>query len=340
MVNHWADFLGKSTISDFMQSTQIRVVYSESSSLEDLEAKLADGVSYDTITPSHVLAGSLLKQGALVKVDKAAIPNLKNIDPSVWKKLEHVDPGNDYLVPFSFTGIVIGINEALVRKTLGEEIPSNKIELLFNPTYAAKLKSCGISMLDYPTEAFSLALSYLGRNPLSTSPRHQEMAYHALQVLRPNVTQFSNDAYLMDLAEGRICVATGFSSDLLIAKSIGANQLPPIKISVTQIPDRSPGYFTVLAIPKSAQHPAQAMKWINHLLDAKQSATLTNDVNIATGNLAATPYLHADAKRDPLRTLSTETYRKFYLPEEIPFEIREQQKTLWGQLKHQAVPAK
>ena len=60
--------------------------------------------------------------------------------------METVDPGNEYAVPY-FWGInTLAINKQQVQKALGtDKLPENEWDLVFNPEYTQKLKSCGIS---------------------------------------------------------------------------------------------------------------------------------------------------------------------------------------------------
>ena len=72
-------------------------------------------------------------------------------------KLGTVDPGNAYLVPWAWSFTTVGINKAKVAKALGKKpMPDNAWDSVFNPTYTAKLKSCGIAYLDSPTEVLPL----------------------------------------------------------------------------------------------------------------------------------------------------------------------------------------
>ena len=76
-------------------------------------------------------------------------------------KLASVDAGNDYLVPWAWSYTSVGINKGKVAKALGSTpMPENAWDLVFNPAYTAKLKSCGIAYLDSPTEVIPPAMHY------------------------------------------------------------------------------------------------------------------------------------------------------------------------------------
>lgn len=334
-VNHWDEFLAEGTTEEFTKATGTKVDFTTSHSMEELAEKIDQGKSgYDTITPSHALASTMIKKGQLLKLDKKLLPNLKNLDPAILKRLEAADPGNQYLIPFSFTGIILGYNQTAIQARLGEEMPSNKLELLFNPHYSERLKDCGINLLDFPSEAFSMALAYIGKNPLSVKDRDQISASKVLNVARPNIRSFDSDVYIKNLADGEICLTTGFTSDIILAQDLAKKANRPYVINYSIVPDQSPASFTVLAIPRDAEHAEAALEWINYLLDAQVSAKQTVANSIATGNQAATKLLPIEVQRNPLLVISSSTYRKFYMPVEIPAETLSLQERLWQELKN------
>ena len=51
-----------------------------------------------------------------------------------------------------------------------DKLPENEWDLVFNPEYTQKLKSCGISYFDSAIEQIPLALHYLGKDPNSENP--------------------------------------------------------------------------------------------------------------------------------------------------------------------------
>src|ERR1700732_1316542 len=90
------------------------------------------------------MAGELAA-GALRALDKAKLPNLKNLDPSMLALAAQADPGNAHGAPYLWSVTGIGYDEALVDKALGEGTgsPRDTLALLFDPELAKKLASCG-----------------------------------------------------------------------------------------------------------------------------------------------------------------------------------------------------
>ena len=116
-----------------------------------------------------MFAKAQIEAGLLRKLDKEQIANYKNLDPAIMAKLGKVDPNNEYLVPWGWSYVTVAINKDAVEKALaGTAMPDNAWDLVFNPSYTSKLKSCGIAYLDTPSEILPSAMRYIGKPPYST----------------------------------------------------------------------------------------------------------------------------------------------------------------------------
>ena len=93
-VYNWTDYIDPAVLDRFTKETGIKVRYDVYDSLETLEGKLLAGRSgYDVVVPtSEPTFSRLIKAGALQPLDKAKIPNLKNLDPALMKRVETSRP--------------------------------------------------------------------------------------------------------------------------------------------------------------------------------------------------------------------------------------------------------
>ena len=134
------------------------------------------------------------------------------------KMLASADPGNQYTVPWSWGTDGIGYNATKVTQILGKDAPYDSWELLFDPQYLSKLKSCGVSVLDSAEDAFWVGLIYLHKDPNSTNPADYQAVYQLFKTIRPYITQFNSSGYINDLANNDVCIALAWSGDVGIAK--------------------------------------------------------------------------------------------------------------------------
>src|SRR5271163_3089297 len=112
-VYNWSDYIAPDTIANFAKETGIAVTYDVYDGNEVLEAKLLAGQSgYDIVVPSaSPFMARAITAGAFRPLDKAKLPNLKNLDPAMLALAATADPGNAHGVPYLWSVTGIGYNE-------------------------------------------------------------------------------------------------------------------------------------------------------------------------------------------------------------------------------------
>lgn len=287
-IYNWPDYITQDMVANFEKETGIKVNYQTFENNEALQAKLIAGNSgYDLVVPGAVFAKSQIEAGLLRPLDKAKIPNLANLDPAIMAKLDKVDPGNTHLIPWAWSFTTVGINKVKVAKALGNTpMPENAWDLVFNPSYTSKLKSCGIAYLDSPTEIMPPALHYIGKDAYSADAADHKAAGEMLGKVRKDIRLFSS-TMIDDLAGGKACVALGWAGDINIASSRAVENKSGQEIEALLPKTGGLLFFDNLAVPKDAQHPNNAMAFINYFLKPEVSASLTNELSYATANKAS-----------------------------------------------------
>ena len=287
-IYNWPDYITEDMVSNFEKESGIKVNYQTFENNEVLQAKLIAGNSgYDIVVPGAVFAKSQIEAGLLQPLDKSKIPNLANLDSAIMAKLDSVDPGNNHLVPWAWSFTTVGINKTKVSQVLGDTpMPDNAWDLVFNPTYTSKLKSCGIAYLDSPTEVMPPALHYLGKDAYSSNTADHEAAGEMLALVRQDIRLFSS-TLIDDLAGGKACVVLGWAGDINIARSRAIENQTGDEIEALLPKSGGLLFFDNLAVPKDAKHPNNAMAFINYFLQPEVSASLTNELSYPTANKAS-----------------------------------------------------
>ena len=331
----WSDYVDPATLDAFKQENKIDVRYDNYDSNETLEAKVLTGKSgYDLVGPSIANVARQIKAGAYQPVDKNLIPNYKDIDPELLKLMDQVDPGNKYAVPY-FWGInTIGINKEQVLKALGtDKLPDNAWDLVFNPEYTSKLKSCGISFFDSPTEQYPLVLKYMGKDPNSDKAEDLQAANDTLKKVRGDVKRFSSSGYIDDMARGDLCIAIGYGGDLNIAKKRATEAKNGVNLEVLT-PKTGVGiWIDSFMIPKDAANVANAHKYINYTLDAKVAAKNGDFVTYAPASKPARDLMDKTYSQDLSIFPSDEVKANSFVVLPKPPEAIKLQTRLWQQLK-------
>ncbi|MBV7536692.1 polyamine ABC transporter substrate-binding protein [Duganella sp. sic0402] len=323
-IYNWSDYIAEDTVKNFEKETGIKVRYDLFDNNEILNSKLVAGKSgYDIVVPTAQWARLQIDAKQLRKLDKSKLPNLKNLDPAIQAKLANIDPGNDYLVDWMWGYTTVGINVNKVKAALGGmPMPDNAWELIFNPKYASKLKSCGVSFLDSPSEVLPAALIYAGKPAYSKSAADYTEAGKVLQAIRPYVTLFSSSGYINDLANGAVCVALGWSGDINIARQRAVDAKNGNVIEVLVPKTTAALVFDTMAIPADAPHPNNAHLWINYIMRPEVHASLTNKVFYANPNAASVKHVRKDIANNKTVFLSEEDKKRMTPPEAVPADIR------------------
>jgi putrescine transport system substrate-binding protein len=298
-VYNWSDYIDPQVLKDFEKQYGIKVNYDVFDKNEVLETKLLTGnTGFDVVVPSAPFLELEIQAGALEKLDKSAIPNLKYLDPVVQGGEAQYDPGNQYAADYMWITSGLGYNQQAVQARL-PGAPVDSWRLLYDPALVSKLKDCGVTVLDEPTEVIGTALLYLGKNPNSESPDDLAAAMKVLMAIRPYVRYVNSSRYIDDLANNEICLALGWSGDVKQAE-VRAQQAGRTYTIAYSIPkEGAVENFDVLAIPANAPHAHNANLFINYLLDPQVAARNSNLVKYANGDLASRPYLDKSVLNDP-----------------------------------------
>jgi putrescine transport system substrate-binding protein len=300
-VYNWSDYIAPDTIANFEKATGISVTYDVYDGNEVLEAKLLAGHSgYDIVVPSaSPFMARQIRAGAYRPLDKSRLPNLKNLDPQLLALAATADPGNAHGVPYLWSVTGIGFNLALVERALGDTAPRDTLALLFDPGLAAKLAPCGIALLDTPQEVVPAALAYLGRDPRSRDPGDLNRAIALLDRVRPYVRKFHSSQYINDLATGDICVALGYSGDVIQARNRAREAESPVEIGFRVPREGAQMAIDMLGIPADAPHPDNAHAFIDYIMRPEVIAAISNAVSYPNPNLAATALVDPEIRNDP-----------------------------------------
>jgi putrescine transport system substrate-binding protein len=334
-IYNWSNYIAADTVKNFEKETGIKVRYDVFDTNEVLHAKLVAGhTGYDVVVPSEVWANVQIQSGLLKTLDKSKLPNLANMDPLIQQAVAKIDPSNAHLVTWLWGYTTVGINVKKVKAALGDlAMPANVWDLVFDPRYMAKLKSCGVSFMDSPSEIFAPALQYLGKDPYSNSQADYQAALKMLKAVRPNITLFSSSGYINDMANGGICVALGWSGDINIARRRALDAKNGVEIEAL-IPSAGPiMFFDTMAIPADAPHPQNALLWMNYIMRPEVHASITNAVFYANPNIASTRYVDKNIIENKTIFLSDADKKRLVAPLPVTTATRRFMARMYTQFK-------
>jgi spermidine/putrescine transport system substrate-binding protein len=297
---NWADYVAKTTIPGFEKQTGIQVTQDYFSSNEELLAKLrAGGTGYDVIVPSDYMVAVMIKSDVLQPLDKSKIPNFKNIGED-FRGLPY-DQDNEYSVPYQWgtTGILYN------KKEIGQ------LEDNWEPMWSTEF-SGEIGMLNDERETPGAALYKLGYSVNATEDEQLAEAEAQLKKQKPLLRGYFDSTQNRPLVlNGDLLLGHVFSGDAFLALSQDddLDYIIP-KPAATRWTDN-------MAIPAGAEHPGNAHKFINYILDAKVGAALSNYTYFNTPNEAALPMIDEALKNLPGYQLGPEEFDRLEVIEDV-----------------------
>ncbi|SLN37719.1 Putrescine-binding periplasmic protein precursor [Pseudoruegeria aquimaris] len=333
-VYNWSDYIDESLLTKFEKETGIKLIYDVFDSNEVLETKLLAGsTGYDVVVPSGTFLQRQITAGVFQPLDFSKLPNAVNLWDVIKERTAKYDPGNKYSINYMWGTTGLGINAEKVAEVLGEDAPVDSLALIFDPANMEKLKSCGVHILDAPVEVIPAALAYLGEDPDSQDPDVIAKTEPVLTAMAPNVLKFHSSEYISALANGDICVAFGWSGDILQARDRADEADNGVTIEYYAPKEGALMWFDQMAIPADAPNPDGAHKFLNFIMDAENMAAASNYVYYANGNKASQEFLEEDVIGDVAIYPDEETLKNLYTTSPYGPKVQRVVTRLWTKVK-------
>jgi putrescine transport system substrate-binding protein len=298
-VYNWTDYIAPDIVPAFEKEYGIKVNYDFYDSNDVLQTKLLTGhTGYDIVVPTGSFAAGQIKAGVFRKLDKGLLPNLRYVDPDLARRMDPLDPGLEHSVNYFWGTDGVGYNAAQVKAAM-PGAPVDSFRMLYDPEVVRHFKNCGVMLIDEPREIVATVLLYLGRDGTSEKPEDLAAAEKVLMAIRPYVRYIDNERYLNDLANGEICLALGWSNDILTAAARARESANGTVIRYNIPKEGAVMFIDMMGIPADSPHPKNAHLFIDYLLRPEVSARNSSFVHAATSNAAAYPLVDPAVYNDP-----------------------------------------
>jgi putrescine transport system substrate-binding protein len=333
-VYNWTDYIDPSALEAFTAETGIKVRYDVYDSLETLEARMLTGRSgYDIIVPtSEPTFSRLIRAKALQEIDRARVPNWKNLDPAMMRQVESSDPGNRFGAIYLWGTVGLGVLPAKI-KALAPDAPMDGWELLLKPENARRLKSCGITIMDSAIDVIPSVLHYLGKRPDSTDAADLAAVEKTLMAIRPHIRTFASSGAVEALAAGTTCLAMTYSGDVIQASARAVEAKRGVVVSYIAPKQGVQVAFDMLAIPADAPNKDAALAFIDFMLRPAVMAGITNVTRypnaVPASRASIRPELLADTNVFPTEAQMA----GFFTPSAVPQAAERARTRMWARFK-------
>jgi len=299
-------------VAKFEEETGVKIVQTFYEDNETMLAQIeAGGAPYDIIVPSDYMVSTMAdpEVGLLVKINKDAIPNLKNLDP-LFSDLPF-DPNGDYSVPYQAGTSGLGFAYAALDEAGVDYENGISWGLVFDPEMSEPFAG-KISMLNDERETLGAALKYLGYSVNTTSQDELDEATAILKEANSRIAAYDSAAFDDLLMSGETVIAHGWNGGFLGSfDQASTDDYDAYEDYGYMVPEEG-GIIWVdlMAIPVTAEHPCTALTFMNFILDAENGGDLTNYTYYMSPNLAAHEYIDPEILSDEMVFPSEETMAK------------------------------
>jgi spermidine/putrescine transport system substrate-binding protein len=325
---NWNNYIAPETIKRFADACGCEVVQTYYSDNEELLAKLAAGArGYDVMVPTSNAVQALIRGKQLMPLDKSKLPNLRNIDPAYLDTA--FDPGNVYSVPYAMSTTIIGYNDAKMKE-LG--LPTDTWAVIFDPKYLEKVKG-RVTVLDSANELFAAALKYLGYSANDVDPKHWDEAAATIRKAKPYWAAFNASSYIKELTVGNIWLVHGYSNDIFQANLDAEAAKRPFHILQGMPKEGAVLAVDNMVLQANAPRPDLGLKFMNFMLEGKNSSELTNLIGSGNPNMAALPFIKPEIRRNPAIFPPKDVAAKLEQLKDLTAAQRRLRSRLWTEIK-------
>src|SRR5499427_1276225 len=325
---NWNNYIAPETIKRFEDFFKCEVVQTYYSDNEELLAKLAAGAKgYDMLVPTSNAVQALIRGNQLKPLDQSKLPNMKNVDPVFMNT--KFDPGNKYSMPYAMSTTIIGYNDQKMKE-LG--LPTDTWAVIFDPKYLEKVKG-RVTVLDSSSELFAAALKYLGYSANDVDLKHWDEAAALIKKAKPYWAAFNASSYIKELTVGNIWLVHGYSNDIFQANLDAQAAGRPFKILQGMPKEGAVLAVDNMVIHKDAPRPDLALKFMNFMLEGKNSSELTNLIGSGNPNLDAVKYIKPEILKNPAIFPPKEIATKLEQLKDLTGPQRRLRNKLWTEIK-------
>ena len=245
-------YIDENVIGEFEDIYNVRVIFEEFESNEQMYTKLMSGNTYDVLVPSDYMIDRLIQEGQLQKIDMELITNIDYIKEELL--YQDYDLTNEYSVPYFFGSVGILYNKNEVSES---DLKNQGWNIFLNQDYYNNFY-----FYDSERDAFMIALKALGYSMNTSNLDEVEKAYNWLVEMSKTMSPvYVLDTVIEAMLDGNKAMAVMYSGDAAFIMSENEDMEFFMPSEGTNI------WTDAMVISKDAENVELAHEWINFLLD-------------------------------------------------------------------------
>lgn len=248
---NWGAYIDEDTISMFEEENDVRVIYSRFASNEEMYHKLQNTGGYDIIIPSDYTVQRMREEELLQEIDYSKLENYGNVLDSL--KGRAMDPEDKFSVPYFWGNVGLVYNKDNVSLA---DLDAKGWDILNDERYKGS-----VYFYNSERDAFMIALKTLGYSMNSSDPQELQEANDWLIAMKSlTAPTYATDEAIDRMVAGEKDIAVMYSGDAnyIITENEEMGFYVPKQGTNT--------WLDSMVIPKSANNPELAHKWIDFTL--------------------------------------------------------------------------
>lgn len=328
-VYNWAQYIDPQTLRGFERESGVKVEYHTFTTAAERDAAVFDSSGWDVLVPSHFQLPKLIREGRIKALDKSRLANYTNLDSKLLAALASFENAQRYAVPYQWSSAGLVYDTEIAVQQFGGPLPESwNLALTEQPL--ERLAHCGVSWLDAPEEMYSLLLNYQGKRLPHSSTQYLARQGQTLTHLAQHLLALNNEAYVDDLAAGRLCLAVAWSGQALMA----AQKRPSLQFVVPA--EGAPISVETWVIPTTARNTEQAYRFIDYMLRPQSSVQNSAYTLFYSALRSDLPQLRRLRQDQPALVLDPKLRSRLYFLEQPTSEQKGVIDKEWGILKESA----
>lgn len=281
---HWFEYIPQDLVDRFMAETGIRVTIDTYDSNEAMLASLKAGRlgQYDLAVPGDYMVEIMRGEGLLDAFEPSDLSRFANIEPE-WLDVPF-DPGRRHSIPYQWGSTAFAVNRDVYKGDIGS------LAIIFDPPDVLKGR---INVLDSQGEVLALASMYMGI-PQCTNDRDRLRALNdMLLAAKPHWASFGSDIAKDVLVSGDAAAGMIYNGFAAKARAEGAN------VEYAFPKEGMVVWMDNVVLLKDAPNRANALRFMDFLLDPANAAAISNYAAYSPGVTGADAFLDAAIREAP-----------------------------------------
>jgi spermidine/putrescine transport system substrate-binding protein len=271
-------------VDKFTAETGIKVTIDTYDSNEAMLASLKAGKlgQYDVAVPGDYMVQIMAGEGLLDTFTPEELPGYANIDPQ-WVDVPF-DPGRKSSIPYQWGSTAFAVNRDVFKGDI------NSLGLIFDPPAELQGK---INVLDSQGEVLALGSMYLGIPQCTNDKEQLKALMEMLLKAKASWASFGSDTAKDVLVSGDAAAGMIYNGFAAKARAEGA----PVEYAYPK-----EGYVVWMdnvVLLKDAPNRANALKFMDFLLQPENAAAVTNYAAYTSGVMGVEPFLSDAVKSSP-----------------------------------------